>query len=781
MKTQVTSSRWRITIVAALPGVLAFGVAASAAPLRSGDAVGRMKDTGAVQEGPPAGATATTVLDDATRARGGLASGGAAEAIVFQQGNDSGFAWLSKDDDVFGLGTWATQQIFGNAFEPYMSISAYDILVYHSVLADPDVNASFMTELWTGDPYSIMDVVCADGGISAPIPNTSCTFTDLPNADDICPPIASGDEPTCAGLYRLRCELPTKTVIPCDRVWTVATMLEGCRAGWRVAGSGGNAWNEPAGIGVSNDSWRVYACEQLAACDTPNGYNSGTCCSDHLTPCDHTDGTPDCPTGHMTFCGDGVADFFDAAVGTPGGPLYSLVSTVYARTDTVMSMAVVSVDGPILGDELPAGVISLTEEEVVLSSGDHNVWLEFRGGDWDPDDTGAKLANWQLTFDSASYSSGAQGVLRPYVGSTGCGECAESATPCFTDADCAAGFCTGGGAPCHEDADCPVGVCYLAEPCEPTATGHAICETQLGRGARCDPPGYYLPAGTCSFAWIDIAHPNFIFRDLAMGPRGTIDISRPDVRPASSVLFGPAPDDPEPFPEGGMYAGSIVVSVPSDAKGTFTMTVLPFPNSQLTDDSNQFVPLLGVQPAKITVQTGSCCFDLQDTPVGGEHCVDGITPAQCEDHPGLTAFEPGGSCNDPCPPVCGDGIADPPGEECDDGVDNSDIIPDACRTNCTLPACGDNLVDTGEECDGVDAASCPGACRPDCTCRVCGGGILDPEEECDGADDDACPGQCRSDCTCPVEIPTLSHWGLAVLALLLITGAKVWYRRSTAP
>lgn len=44
-------------------------------------------------------------------------------------------------------------------------------------------------------------------------------------------------------------------------------------------------------------------------------------------------------------------------------------------------------------------------------------------------------------------------------------------------------------------------------------------------------------------------------------------------------------------------------------------------------------------------------------------------------------------------PGCGDGTIDP-GEECDDGALNSDTTPDACRTNCQLPSCGDGVEDT---------------------------------------------------------------------------------------
>jgi cysteine-rich repeat protein len=61
--------------------------------------------------------------------------------------------------------------------------------------------------------------------------------------------------------------------------------------------------------------------------------------------------------------------------------------------------------------------------------------------------------------------------------------------------------------------------------------------------------------------------------------------------------------------------------------------------------------------------------------------------------------------------VCGDNTVDT-GEECDDGDMNSDIEIDACRMDCKQAYCGDNVVDTGEECDGTEN------CLDDCTVFV---------------------------------------------------------------
>jgi len=53
---------------------------------------------------------------------------------------------------------------------------------------------------------------------------------------------------------------------------------------------------------------------------------------------------------------------------------------------------------------------------------------------------------------------------------------------------------------------------------------------------------------------------------------------------------------------------------------------------------------------------------------------------------------------------CGDGIVQATNGEgdnefCDDGTDNSNTTPDACRTNCAEPNCGDGVVDTNDGCD----------------------------------------------------------------------------------
>ena len=62
--------------------------------------------------------------------------------------------------------------------------------------------------------------------------------------------------------------------------------------------------------------------------------------------------------------------------------------------------------------------------------------------------------------------------------------------------------------------------------------------------------------------------------------------------------------------------------------------------------------------------------------------------------------------------------------------------------------------------------ACPGA-------PVCGNEMLESGEECDGSDDDACPGECRGNCTCPPGVPTLPR-PLVGLGAAMLLGGGLW-------
>jgi len=101
-------------------------------------------------------------------------------------------------------------------------------------------------------------------------------------------------------------------------------------------------------------------------------------------------------------------------------------------------------------------------------------------------------------------------------------------------------------------------------------------------------------------------------------------------------------------------------------------------------------------------------------------------------------------CNNTTDPVCGDGTLDS-GEQCDDGVSNSDSSPDACRTSCRFAYCGDDVVDDGEVCDDGNSDDTD-ACLSTCALPTCGDGYTHQGvEACDTADPDNM-ALCTEDC-----------------------------------
>jgi MYXO-CTERM domain-containing protein len=96
---------------------------------------------------------------------------------------------------------------------------------------------------------------------------------------------------------------------------------------------------------------------------------------------------------------------------------------------------------------------------------------------------------------------------------------------------------------------------------------------------------------------------------------------------------------------------------------------------------------------------------------------------------------------------CGNGQLDQQ-EQCDDGANNSDTLPGACRTDCTRAHCGDAVIDSGEQCDdgANNSDTAPGACRTTCVKASCGDGVVDPGEQCDNGAANAAGASCDAEC-----------------------------------
>ena len=102
--------------------------------------------------------------------------------------------------------------------------------------------------------------------------------------------------------------------------------------------------------------------------------------------------------------------------------------------------------------------------------------------------------------------------------------------------------------------------------------------------------------------------------------------------------------------------------------------------------------------------------------VQGE-CIPCISSEQC----GSNQCDQG-----KCVVACGNGLLDA-GEQCDTGIQNSDGLPDRCRTSCRNPRCGDGVPDGNEQCDDGNTFSgdgCSAACQREAVATV-GSQIID--------------------------------------------------------
>jgi cysteine-rich repeat protein len=117
-------------------------------------------------------------------------------------------------------------------------------------------------------------------------------------------------------------------------------------------------------------------------------------------------------------------------------------------------------------------------------------------------------------------------------------------------------------------------------------------------------------------------------------------------------------------------------------------------------------------------------FTVSCVSVGcGNGTIDGLET--CDD--GNTAN--GDACPSDCTvPVCGDGVVENatgfPVENCDDGAGAN------CPADCTVPVCGDGDIEGSENCDDENSVNTD-ACPNDCTTSVCGDNVVEGTETCD--------------------------------------------------
>lgn len=218
-----------------------------------------------------------------------------------------------------------------------------------------------------------------------------------------------------------------------------------------------------------------------------------------------------------------------------------------------------------------------------------------------------------------------------------------------------------------------------------------------------------------------------------------------------------------PWP-GPYYVGSLVLDVPTGARGKYTVGLSTF-ETFMEDGAADRIPLAAANGFIVNILLGQCCYGL-GTP--DEGCVDGVLRAECgDDEPGPFVFTP----EDHCPPQ---------------GSDCSRHLGTCCET--TSGECLDEVVEadcqvthrvwTSEtSCGEVPCVAETGACCNHDPFGPCTDGRTLAECSCDTCDWHKLQACAEIDCA-PTSIPTISEWGLAILTLLLLTGAKILFARS---
>ncbi|UCC31198.1 MAG: hypothetical protein JSU86_02760 [Phycisphaerales bacterium] len=370
----------------------------------------------------------------------------------------------------------------------------------------------------------------------------------------------------------------------------------------------------------------------------------------------------------------------------------------------------------------------ISGNEIFMTSGGRDVWLELRIGDWDPDDTGLTVKAYDARIDSSGYTAGLSGTL------------------------------TG-----PEARWCP--------------NGDADCIDSLGDGSWCPVAGIPMP---CRTAWIDRYNTTFIFHGQAH--LGAVDLSTIEYRFGATLLGIPILSPHI----GDMYGGTFVLSVSQDAKGTFIVGLYGPPQTGLSDeDYNLLGPIVTI-PAKITiVECGGPDCQPNGIPDGcdilfgySEDCQSNDIPDKCDVAGGTSEDCDRNRVPDECDDdTDGDGVID----GCDlCPNDPNKIIPRVC--GCGVPDVdtdSDSVLDCRDGCPEDSNKIAPG---------VCGCGVLDTDSDLDTVLDclDQCPGEDdrmdtndngTPDCLEWRPVPAVSCWGLIVLTLLLVAGGKLYFGR----
>ncbi len=323
-------------------------------------------------------------------------------------------------------------------------------------------------------------------------------------------------------------------------------------------------------------------------CDIADGTSQDCNANGVPDECDIADGTSDdanengvpdecdigaCCDDSSRLCADGVAD--DDCPGRWIGGAACSTAPFDPPCGLTPRIALVPVAPPPETGitYLPGTVISGNEITIPVGQ---RVWLDVTLSNWDWDlDGDPRLVAWQAQIDSSGYTSGLHGQLSP-----------------------ATVFCT-------EDTD---------------------CEVALGHGAVCDEPSFFRP-DLCGPGFIDTSRTDSVMASCPLPWIGGSDLSTPDFRFGGTCCTLGQVCDSIADPGVPLYAATLVLDIPEDAGGTFTLGLEPPPmGSVMVDQESTLIPLVSVAGVQITTRLASCCLPEGD-------CID-TTPSDCEAYEG---------------------------------------------------------------------------------------------------------------------------------------------------
>lgn len=350
--------------------------------------------------------------------------------------------------------------------------------------------------------------------------------------------------------------------------------------------------------------------------------------------------------------------------------------------------------------------------------------------------------------------------------------------------------------PPSDDSACP-GRCNPDCTCTPICTSAEPCPINNGvNGPFVSSDGFYVYTGGSPFVSFDTCGSNFdSFIDITGGATGYNDNCNEGQFGADNDPSASCYDD---VTNANAYPSCTCVA---NAGGAINVQVGSF--GMLPGNSLPTSTTINVRKKSVCAgdSVGACC----DTNGADQGCSDNVTSANCQGADKVWTDQ--GKCVDitcDCIPSCSAG-PNPCGDDgcggscgtCGDGdVCNGE---ETCGPNGQCVAGMPLVCNDGNACNGVESCNPSSGCVPGTpltcndgvacngveTCNPSSGCVSGTAVNCDDGRDcsvDTCnepDGSCsydESDCS----IPTVSEWGLVVLTLMLLIGAKVYFGRRQA-